>query len=328
MARADDRGLGHMTWEFYRHLHPDRTLVVREPGAERLGFAPHLERYPDSTTVTLRDRQLPAGPVREFLAGLDVVYSAETVYDERLPTWADRAGVRTVLHVMPEFFGKAQPGVDLWAPTPWRLDDLGHPTVVPVPVADDRFPMRPPTPTGQLRLIHVAGHRAALDRNGTLQLLQAMKFITEPVELVVFTQDSRLPRHRGRGTVRYVTGGVADYWELYRDADVLVMPRRYGGLCLPVQEAMAAGLAVVMSDCSPNDWWPTIRVEAKRTAPLVTAAGAVPTFAASPLHLARTIDALAADRHLVQSAQAASVRWAEANCWTVLADRYRTELAS
>jgi len=51
IARADDRGLGIMCWEFHRAMRPHATLVVREPGAEARGFQPHLDRYPDATVV-------------------------------------------------------------------------------------------------------------------------------------------------------------------------------------------------------------------------------------------------------------------------------------
>ena len=68
MARADQRGLGRMTHGFYRHMHPDRVLVVREPGSEERGFSPNLALYPDAQVITYdRDRaSLPEEPVRAF----------------------------------------------------------------------------------------------------------------------------------------------------------------------------------------------------------------------------------------------------------------------
>jgi hypothetical protein len=32
-----------------------------------------------------------------------------------------------------------------------------------------------------------------------------------------------------------------DYWAVYDDVSLLLLPRRYGGLCLPMQEAAACG---------------------------------------------------------------------------------------
>lgn len=331
IARADDRGLGHITWEFHRHLQPARTLVVREPGAEARGFAPHLDRYPDATVVWLDGGRLPEAEVRAWLQGLDVLYSAETFYDWHVVDWAEQAGVATVLHVMPEFHqAAAPPTTAVWAPTPWRIDKLpAHTRLVPVPVAVDRFPAVGLARTGPLRVLHTAGHRAAADRNGTTQLLQALRRTRQPMAVRLTTQDAALPRATAlpRSVELVVeTGGRAGYWELYADADVLVLPRRYGGLCLPVQEAMAAGLAVVMPDTSPNSWWPTLRVPGCNRGSINTAAGPVPLFAAHPPQLAALLDQLATDTDQLQRAQHAALGWAARHCWQALAPLYRAEL--
>lgn len=332
IARADDRGLGHMTWEFHRHLQPERTLVVREPGAEAQGFAPHLDRYPDGLVVRFDGGMLPEAEVRDWLQGLDVLYSAETFYDWHLVQWAAEAGVATVLHTMPEFHHlHVPPTSSVWAPTPWRIDHLPLPTrLVPVPVATDRFPMAAPArDPGRLRVLHVAGHRAAADRNGTTQLLQALRYTRQPVHVRLVTQDQALPSAARLPANVYVhreTGGVADYWDLYDDADVLVLPRRYGGLCLPVQEAMAAGLAVVLPDTAPNDWWPALRVPGRERGHITTAAGQLSLYAADPQQLAQLLDQLAADPDLVAAAQLGALAWANLHSWQALAPLYRAEL--
>jgi glycosyltransferase involved in cell wall biosynthesis len=331
IARADDRGLGHMTWEFHRHLQPARTLVVREPGAEARGFAPHLDRYPDATVVRFDGGLLPEAEVRAWLQGLDVLYSAETFYDWHLVDWAEQAGVATVLHVMPEFFHHhVPPTTAVWAPTPWRLQHLpAYTRVVPVPVATDRFPMAAPARADQLRVLHTAGHRAAADRNGTTQLLQALRRTRQPMAVRLTTQDPALPKAALPRTVtlQAEVGGRAGYWDLYAAADVLVLPRRYGGLCLPVQEAMAAGLAVVLPDTAPNDWWPALLVPGRERGHINTAAGTLPLFAADPHQLAQQLDQLAASPELVAEAQQASLAWAQAHSWAELAPLYRAELA-
>ena len=40
--------------------------------------------------------------------------------------------------------------------------------------------------------------------------------------------------------------------DLYKNFDALILPRRYGGLCLPMNEALMSGLPVIMTDISPN----------------------------------------------------------------------------
>jgi len=330
VARADERGLGRMTHELYRALHPDRTLVVREPGAEAKGFPAQLDRYPGAAVVTY-EGGLAEAACREFLAGLDVVYLAETAYDPRFYGWASEAGCATVLAVMPEFYNQAEPppADALWVPTPWRMEHLpAHTQLVPVPVADDRFPFTVPERDGPLRVLHVAGHRAAADRNGTTLLLQALRSVRQPMRVRMLTQDRLLPR---ASVPRHVDldcepGGRADYWTLYEDADVLVLPRRYGGLCLPAQEAMASGLAVVMSDCAPNDWWPTLRVPVRSSGSLRTAAGELRLHSAMPRELALSLDRLAVDGEALRTQQEASLAWAEAHRWSALEGIYRAGL--
>jgi glycosyltransferase involved in cell wall biosynthesis len=331
IARADDRGLGNICWEVYRHLRPDRTLVVREPGAERAGFAPHLDRYPDGVVVSFDDGHLCEETVREWLAGLDVVYSAETFYEPLLARWAADAGVATVLHVMPEFFRPDTGATVLWAPTPWRLDRLPADTrLVPVPVADDRFAFAVPEPAARLRVLHVAGRRAMADRNGTDVFAAALNRSRAALDVTITGQDGRLPRVRQRANLagRSVASGHADYWAAYASADLLVMPRRYGGLSLPVQEAMAAGLAVAMTDVEPqSSTWPIIPVPTLGAPGRIrTAAGDIDCHVPDDRALARIIDALAADRARVVMAQEASVRWAEAHRWSALRRLWVDEL--
>lgn len=337
IARAEDRGLGVQSWEFFRHIKPERTLVI-DMGELARGFEPHYDRYPGATVVGFRGGQLPEAEVRAWLEGLDAIFAAETLYDWHLADWAREAGARTVVQLNPEFFHHGEsggpPAPDAWwAPTPWRMEHLPKRTrLVPVPVAADRFATREARVASHepLRVLHVVGHRAAADRNGTLQLFQALRHVREPIHVRLVTQDPQLPRIRSQRTVTVetVTGGVADYWRLYDDADVLVMPRRYGGLCLPVQEALAAGLAVVMTDCPPNQFWPIIPVRATTRTALTTATGQVPMYAAHPGELGRTLNHLAAEREAVELARRAGRAWVAAHSWEVMLPTYEAELAA
>lgn len=325
IARCDDRGLGHMTWEFHRHVRPERTLVVTMGSLAR-GFAQRPERYPDGEVVAFRGGQLPEDRVREWLRGLDVVYSAETFYDWSLPRWAEEEGVATVLHAMPEFHGPHIPAVtETWAPTAWRIENLPSARLVPVPVALDRFS---PDSDPPVRFLHVAGHRAMHDRNGTTTLLQALRFLRCPTTIAITCQDGRLPTIAAPPHVRVFRRlrAPADYWRLYDDAEVLVLPRRYGGLCLPAQEAMAAGLGVVMTDVVPNREWPIVPVPARQQGTVRCAAGELPMVVADPRALADAMDMLA-DADLRGEVREAGRRWAEACSWDVWAPRYRALLS-
>jgi glycosyltransferase involved in cell wall biosynthesis len=334
LARAEDRGLGIMLWEFARHMRPDRTLVV-DMGELGRGFPMHLDRY-DEPTVTAFDGQrfTDETTVKAWLAGLDVVYVAETWYDERFPDWCHDLGVRCVLHVMPEFWRwghRHMPAVVTWAPTSWRLSTLPPRTqIVPVPVPLDRWPMPVVSDGGPLRVLHVAGKRAAGDRNGTTLFAAALARTSAPMRVTVSTQDDRLPR-LGRDLagldVETRIGGVGNYWEQYADHDLLVMPRRYGGLSLPVNEAAGAGLGLVLSACRPNvHEWPCEAVKVDARGAMATPAGTIPSHAVSTPALARLLNDLARDPERVAGLARAARRWAVSRSWTEMLHEYRCAL--
>lgn len=337
LCRGDDTGLGVQSWEAYRALQPAKVLLIEMgPDAHR-HFETHREWYPGATVVAFVRGRLHERIVRNWLRGLDVVLSFETFYDPDFYEWAADANVATVVQANPELLRplKAWPQSPTawWSPTPWRLDHMPEGTrVVPVPVADDRFAFRIPERDGPLRVLHVEGHRALADRNGTNTLYQALRRVIGPLKITMRTQERRalLPHtRRTRADVQVVSavGGLANYWDLYADQDVLVLPRRYGGLSLIAQEAMAAGLAVVMSDAEPQrSIWPVLAVRARESGAVAMNCGQVVPVDADHVELASLLSELARDPERVQAAQVASLRWAMENRWSVLGDLYRSEL--
>lgn len=336
LARCDDRGIGFQTLEFARHMHPEQVLVVREPGAERKGFLPHFDWYPDADVVTFDPRTgtLPEDAMRSFLEQVDVVYMVETPYDFRLLTIADELGVATVVHANPEFWRWDDPTLPRptvwWLPTKWRAEHLPPECeIVPVPVPDAPE-TTPPHPDEPLSVVHVAGHRAAADRNGTTVMFQALRHMRGRLRVRIDCQDPRLPSVRGgRVPVERRLGGVSDRWRLYDDATVLALPRRYGGLCLPVLEAIAAGVVPVLPDVCPNDDWPAVTVPATyRGAPIRTPGGEIPLAQTDPRALASTLDALADDEDRLGEALAAIEEWRALHDWEALSEAYTANLSA
>ncbi len=333
LARADQRGLGIMTAAFYRHLQP-KTLVIEMASAR--GFAQDFDQYPGEQVVTFDGHHLPEVEVKAWLRGLDVLYSAETFYDWRIVEWAHDAGVATTCHVMPEFMRhNTEPlrhPTQWWAPTTWRLDLLPPGTpVVPVPVEDDVFPLTPAGVGDRLQVVHVAGHRAAGDRNGTLQLLTAAQMVRQPMDIRVLCQDERLPQVRLRTpgvTLKMEPGGVADRRDLYAGSQLMVLPRRYGGLCLPAQEALASGLALAMPSVPPNpSTWPMAPLRGRWEGRQATPSGEVKSFAADARYIAATLDRMARNPVQVAELQTKAVDWAKANSWSQLRPMYERMLA-
>jgi hypothetical protein len=331
IARGENRGLGILTWEVVRHLNPDKVLLV-DMGEYARDFRMQAGRFPgDRTTHTVWTAHLDEGTVRRWLDGLDVVYSAETFYDRRMVGWCNLAGIRTVLHAMPEFLRADEPRpTEVWLPTPWRAALAGDHRLMPVPIAADRFDsnVRFESSNGPLRVLHVAGHRAAADRNGTGAVLRALGLLHERVHVTVLCQDEVIPLPHRLGP--YVTVEShrprGDYWTMYDGHDVLLMPRRYGGLSLPVQEAIGAGVVPVMTATEPNDWYPGPKVECTMNGRLITPAGQIRIAQAIPRSIAATLDFLARDASALDDYRRQVRTWADAHSWAKLLPAWRHAL--
>lgn len=326
IARADSRGLGVQTKAVYDNLRPDATLVVDCPSANPLPL--RRDWYPDATWIkglpTQRD-------LRRWLAGVDVVYTAETGYGQALWSEAERAGVATLLHANYEFLDRADRPT-LWAaPSMWNFDQFPEPRqFLPVPIDLTKFPTRPPQPKAT-RFLHVIGRPAVHDRNGTADLLGALAHVRSPIEVTLTCQDEhyisgllasrRIPRHI---KLRQRTGDVPDNADLFADQDVLVMPRRFGGLCLPVNEAFGAGMPVIMPDVSPNDaWLPTDWLVSAESCGEFRAKTRVEIFSADHRALAAKIDQFAEDSAFYATSADTARRMAKELSWTEQAPTYR-----
>lgn len=336
IARCDNGGLGNMTWEFHRHVRPDRTLVVRL-GTEGRGTE-YPERFTAGHDGQRLDVRVTAGwPTAEELLwlidGSDVVYTAETTYSPHLPTMCARQKVRLVVHVMPELFGTdlldahREHGTVLWVPTTWRHATVHDASLMPVPVATDRLA---DVDVREVRtMLHVSAP-AMLDRNGTELLKMAIPHCRERWTLLVQGPESPSnPETVGSVLVRAAGPAPREYPDLYGPpVQALVLPRRYGGLSLPMQEAAACGLPVVTTNLAPQDEWvhPHTMVEAGDYNTATMKGGQVPVHRCSPERLAAVLDCLVADPPLAREAAAASRAHGEALAWTVWADRYREAL--
>lgn len=322
IARSEQRGLGSLTFDFHRYMRPDKTLVVVPRGVARHGLTSHTDWYPDAT-VALYDGQLDRRTCLDFLDGLDCVWSAETYYDWRLTAWARELGVATVCELMPEWWRPrwASFPTQWWTPTSWRMEHLPAGTKhVPIPMT---APPRRPRTHGPFRWLHVAGAQTEADRNGTRAVEAASRLLTEPQEIVVRTQ-SPLDLDP-RVTVEH--GSLPSRWALYDDVDALLMPRRYAGLSLPVLEALAVGLPVVMTDTSPqNVDWPIATVPTTPGETVGLFGHQIPTVDADPHALAALMDRWATHPGEVTERVTRTRSWAAENTWEARAPQIRSEL--
>lgn len=258
LARYDGGGLGTLTREVFRHLEPARTLLISMPGRTgREGLFPWAYDIDGTGRSVYPTEFAGAFPqrARDWIAaeGITTLWSAETFYDERVMRAAHQHGIRTVVYAMPELApwsvdpSAAKPRA-LHVPTEWRADTVPGASVLEFPVATDRLPWRG---RDQVRhIFHITGS-AMLDRNGTNGLLAALPMIPEKLRVTI-RSEKPLDVPACHHDIEVVYDATPDYWRIYPDdIDLLVMPRRYGGLSLPVQECAALGVPSVVLGSDP-----------------------------------------------------------------------------
>lgn len=333
VCRADNGGLGSQTWELYNNLKPTKTLVIDISGHNQqhgqLGYDNHPERYTRGQvlwSINFPSEQI----IDEFLDGIDVLLTVESPYSYYLFEEARRRGVKSVLQMNYEFLDYfvhpdwAKPDLFL-APSMWNLDKLpgwGVPTkFIPVPINRERFPFKQRT---QARtFLHIAGHSTYEDRNGTLTVLQAMQYVKDTnVKLTVRSQYALPEINDYRINVQYKD--LLNYWELYNDEDVLLLPRKYGGLSLQLMEAMSTGMIPVMLDIPPQNGFlhagSLIPATFEKT---VAPRGPIDVYNCTPQQLAAKIDQLAVtDTSNIQELSDFSNVYAESISWDNLAGIY------
>lgn len=154
--------------------------------------------------------------------------------------------------------------------------------------------------------------------------MESLHHVTRRVEVTVVGQDGWLPAARPASKVALSTNafGVTNRWSMYHGQHILISPRSYGGLSLPVQEALRCGLVVMMPDCEPNQMWPGPRIPARKGRLHPSPGGPVPTYMSDPRHIAHVIDEYDRDRDRLAKDMAESNHWAEENTWSRLRPLY------
>ena len=253
IARRDWTGLGVQTHSYYKHLNPSKTLVIDLSPLN--GNKQNVNWYPNEQVVLGIPNK---NDIAEFLQGLDVVITAETPYNFDLYRLAKKRGIKTICVENPEFYDHVKypelplPDVII-LPSVWLEDEIrSHAESKGVKVYQIHHPVdRQETPftlRDQANFIHIAGKPAAHDRNGTWDYLAAMP------DGRVTVQDETFARQiRKRYRHSKVYDDVTDQKMLYQMGNILVFPRKYGGNCLPLNEALSSGMPVIMPDISPNN---------------------------------------------------------------------------
>lgn len=272
------QGLGVLARSFFDAGVLTDVLVVDRAGLKSRPLQP--DWFPGADVASSRDGSLGTlirDKGRDLVERCDVMLFLETPHDWTLIDYARERGVKTALMPMYECMPDPLPATPDLMVCPSLLDlryyswyssgpepPLGIAGHV-LHSADCPFKaVYLPVPAGvpwrqRARaevFVHNAGHGGLLGRNGTGQLLDAMRHVRSPLKLIVRSQD-RLQWGVDDPRVE-VRVGSAPYEALWDEGDVFVFPDKFNGLSLPLQEARAAGMLVMATNRFPaNTWLPS-----------------------------------------------------------------------
>jgi len=301
IVRADNTGLGNQTYELTQMLNPYKIMIIDFTSYN--GNQQHFEWYAE------RDYTICKGvptdeEMNDFLDDIDVLLSCETFYSTNFANYARNKNVKTVLQYNYEFLENISkpdaPLPDMFlAPSLWNFDKMiqlfGDKTIIkhlPPPTDASLFAgvRENNMSKNHNRLLHIGGKKAARDRNGTETVIEMLKYSKVDYELVIKTQ-TPLDIKCDDPRLTIDTGNPENREEMYDGYDAMLLPRRYAGLCLPMNEALISGLPVFMTNLMPNNAIlpPEWLVKAEKIDQF-RAKSMIDVYAGDPEHLAKVVD--------------------------------------
>ena len=278
LACSSNTGLGYQTRDFYKNImqsdegpdYPHKVLIY-DISAENGMPTDHSWAYKPRITIGF-----PSNEDCEWLVDdMDVIFVCETPLNYHLFAYAKAKGIPVVQQYNYEFLdyfrnlNLPRPAV-LASPSKWGIDIVKSRNIAPVeywpvPIDTKKIPFRKMNKVETL--VHIIGRPAAYDRNGTIDFCNAAIQLGKKYKYKVYLQpptdsqslehfkkaDSYLSRAvEALGDSFEVIENIPNNIDMYSCGEILVLPRRYGGLCLPMWEALSAGMPVIMLDIDPN----------------------------------------------------------------------------
>lgn len=309
IIRGDNSGLGTLAREFWDNGIINKALIY--PNHVYRIFP---ERFPGARVSDLNSKDIDW-----LLEDIDLLYILETPFDWSVIPKARKKGIKTVLMPMHECLPENMP----YVPDDFHFvskleEELGFKGFsLPIPVNTERVKWRERT-TARV-FIHNAGHGGLNGRNGTAELIEALKYTKSDFKLIIRSQSHDLEVSDPRVEVRFMN--AENYWDLWKEGDVFIFPERFNGLSLPLQEALASGMLVMSTDRYPMNTWlpkdPLIPVKEYRTEMISRRVNAA---VVDPQDIAKTIDAWV-DRD-IRAYSHLGRKWAEENSWQKLKPKY------
>lgn len=236
---ATDQGLGYLAKAFFDHGLINKVFIKTHSTRKN-----HLDWYPAAAQARSVDELLDCDAIMFF----------ENAFDWKIIPRARARGVVTALMPMYE----CTP-----SPLPYEPDLILCPSDLDFDFYKDKPNAHrinvPVEVKGRLRthakiFVHNAGNGGLGGRNGTKEVIEAMKLVKSPIKLILRTQEPIAWNGDTRITIHH---GTFPKEQLFDYGDVFIFPEKFNGLSLPLQEAYAAGMLVMAGNRYPiNNWLP------------------------------------------------------------------------
>lgn len=232
---ATEQGLGYLAKSFY-----DNGIIHKVLIHEHTNRKNHREWYADEHIVSSE---------QELLEECDVLIFFETPFNWKIIPKAREKGIKTILIPMYEctrFPFPYEPD-EVWSPSALDHQFYGDKSTkqIQIPV-DSEWKLREKA----LVFVHNAGNGGLGGRNGTKELLEALKYVKSPIKLIIRSQVPIQEVNDPRVEVR-----IGTFDDIWSEGDVFIFPEKFNGLSLPLQEAFASGMLVMCGNRFPNTEW-------------------------------------------------------------------------
>lgn len=255
IARADDSGLGIQTQRLARFLNPTKVLAIDYSEYKGDHMAPHWERFEAPGRQVRRHKGLlDAAAIDWITQDVDAVLTCEIDYAHgQVYVAARRKAVRSLIQFNYEFLENLRddtfPMPDIFiAPSTWNTIRLpakikSRMVYLPLPLENNWQEEKDPR-----TFLHVVGKATAEDRNGTRLVFDSLKYTKADFTILVTHQDGlEMPNDSRVKDLGY----VPDLNPVYQQAAHLLMPRRFGGQSLVIQEAIASNCTPILLENDP-----------------------------------------------------------------------------
>jgi glycosyltransferase involved in cell wall biosynthesis len=264
-ARIDNGGLAWQTLALSKMLNPRKILAI-DSSSFNPGTQQDYERFEDFDTTIITRFPTNIDAAQFLKTGVSHVFVCETAYNMNFFNQAAFKRVKVFLQPNAEFADhltqRRHPLPYMFIlPSTWHMDKYQeryrNVMLLPPPTDEKQFEevrnVNMERTIKKLKILFINGKQAHLDRNGLKSVLEAVNLTKGDFTLTVRSQYD-IEEEIKDSRVIVEIGNIDKQEDMYKDFDLMLFPRRYGGLSLPLNEALISGLPVIMTNISPNDY--------------------------------------------------------------------------